>query len=317
MPQEYVCLSVPDLSDPLSVVVTHPKDRIGYDATDSHLFLGYKPVVMALVFPPDGEAIAKAMGSEVVCLSFNFALFEANSTWRNMAADKNSLARLLLEKRKVSRMNNETVIFYEAIDGKHTFIAPGYQAMNNIIEKLRPRKPGNVGLPGSLYDMVRIAYSVPRVISLITIEREGAMNMFPTDLHGAVSDQFYINSLRIGGKANKQVETSRKLTIATLPSAEFKMTYSLGKNHMKDLQPIDSYYGQTTSRRNGVVLPASTNGYRELRQVESFDIGIHRIHTYETEYVERPSHADILGHIHQYYAQWRMDRGLETKMLLR
>jgi hypothetical protein len=65
-------------------------------------------------------------------------------------------------------------------------------------------------------------------------------------------------------------------------------------------------------------LPKAATRCRELQWVDHFDSGIHCVHLYEVmgqgAVCESPS---TLAHIHQYYAQWRIDHGVETQMLLR
>jgi hypothetical protein len=51
--------------------------------------------------------------------------------------------------------------------------------------------------------------------------------------------------------------------------------------------------------------------------MDSFDAGIHRIHVYENVHEEMVSQGKTLSHIHQFYAQWRYDRGIQTTWLLR
>jgi hypothetical protein len=56
-------------------------------------------------------------------------------------------------------------------------------------------------------------------------------------------------------------------------------------------------------------LPASVLQYMELELFTSFDAGIHRIHLYRILHTEKVKDGLTLAHIHQYYAQWRIDHG--------
>ena len=65
-------------------------------------------------------------------------------------------------------------------------------------------------------------------------------------------------------------------------------------------------------------LPKNVIRYQELTRIDSFDHGIHRIHLYEVihrQVIEESK--STLAHIHQYYAQWRFDHGIQTQMFLR
>jgi hypothetical protein len=183
---------------------------------------------------------------------------------------------------------------------------------------MKRHRPGNVSLPGNLHDQVRIAYAVPRIIPLITVGKDKRMNVFPTDLHGPFSDQFYLSSLRKGGKANEQVEHFGKLALSTIEAREFELAYALGKNHMQDLKQIDHFEDfKGVSATFSIPLPDSVLSYRELTRRQSFDFGIHRIHLYENVFHKQVKNGLTLAHVHQYYLQWRMNNGLYTNMLLR
>jgi hypothetical protein len=276
--------------------------------------LGYKPLLIAITFERD----LPAADLENICLSFHPAEFRANGMWREMHIDKNSVATLALKKLSVKKLGETTVIFYTGVSGCHTFIHPLQQHFNRVRESFRKNKKDNVSLPGNLYDMVRIAYAVPRIIPIISVTDGVDINMFPTDLHGKISSEYYISSLRKDGVANHQVEQTGKLVLSDIESRSFKMAYAAGKNHMRPFRPLENFpwLGQR-SQTYQIPLPVSATRYRELKLLESFDVGIHRIHLYTLTHAAQVSPGDTLAHIHQYYAQWREDHGQQTKMLLR
>jgi flavin reductase (DIM6/NTAB) family NADH-FMN oxidoreductase RutF len=144
------------------------------------------------------------------------------------------------------------------------------------------------------------------------------MNMFPTDLHGPCGDNFYISSLRRGGKANDQVEQSRKVAVSFVPVEQNKSVYSFGKNHMQEMQSFSMFTlsSQSSSSFN-IPLPAGTLRYKELEQFSSFDAGIHRIHFYRCVHTAHVQNGRTLSHIHQYYAQWMSDNRIAVNMYFR
>jgi flavin reductase (DIM6/NTAB) family NADH-FMN oxidoreductase RutF len=145
------------------------------------------------------------------------------------------------------------------------------------------------------------------------------MNMFPTDLHGAVGERFYASSLRRGGLANEQVEKYNRVAISEVDVSFFKQTYSLGKNHMQELNEENQFpLRDEKSESFNFPLPKNVIRYQELKRIDSFDHGIHRIHLYEVIHRQVIGEGkSTLAHIHQYYTQWRFDRGIQTQMFLR
>ncbi|MBK5277343.1 MAG: hypothetical protein JJE09_00620, partial [Bacteroidia bacterium] len=174
-------------------------------------------------------------------------------------------------------------------------------------------------LSGNLLDQVRIAYCIPRIISIITVSDGTLINMFPTDLHGAVGEKNYVSSLRKGGLANTQVEKYNKIVISDVDTSFCKQAYALGKNHMHEMTDINAFstYVERSAKLK-LPLPKSVLRYKELSRIDSFDHNIHRIHLYEVIHAQTiESGKSTLAHIHQYYAQWRLDQSFPTQMILR
>ena len=288
-----------------------PNSNFALDVLHSHLFLGYKPLVIAIVLETSEKDFSPVLQSEMIQLAFAYP-------HASQLANNGIVARLSLKKIAVRNLATHTVILYKGSHGSHRFLNRIRQMVNNLRDSIRKQSIGNVSLPGNLHDMVRIAYSVPRVISLITLWDGIQMNMFPTDLHGAVNGRFYISSLRLNGQANAQVEKLRKLCISTVSAALYRSVYLLGKNHMRALRPVECFdCASEKSATFGIPLPMGVIAYHELALCESFDVGIHRLHIYEIVNRQTVTEGSTLSHIHQYYAQWRIDHGLPTKMLLR
>jgi hypothetical protein len=143
------------------------------------------------------------------------------------------------------------------------------------------------------------------------------MNMFPTDLHGYIDETFYASSLRLGGKANDQVNSNKQIVLSDIEASYFKEVYSLGKNHMKDPQPVSAFDTHGDSKNFAIPLPSKSLNYRELLVEHSIDIGIHRIYFYKLIGDVKNGSAHRLTHFHQYTAQWREDHGLQTPSLIR
>ena len=319
VPQEYCCLEREGLQQPLSMSITLKDQSFQRDVTESHLFLGYKPLIIGLTFSENNQDYLLVKEQTQICLSFHQHQFEGNDVWRDFPTDQKSVARLILRKIGEKVLNNQVLLLYEGEYGEHTFLKSWHQFINRQREKMRRSIPGNISLPGNLLDQVRIAYAIPRLISIITVSDGSLLNMFPTDLHGPMGNTGYVGSLRIGGKANDQVEKYKRIVIAEVEVSSYKLTYTLGKNHMVDLrhEELFSLHHQHSKVFN-FPLPAAVMFYRELKQIHALDHGIHRIHFYEVvnhEIVQKSS--STLAHIHQYYAQWRLDSGLITHLLYR
>jgi flavin reductase (DIM6/NTAB) family NADH-FMN oxidoreductase RutF len=307
VPQEYVCLNSHELQYPLSVFLSSKNKKL--NVTSLHLFLGYKPLILALTFKVNDKDYQEVKNQNQITLDFE----------NPKPITPTCLARVELKKIDEKILNEDVILFYEGINGEHYFVSSFHQWINRQREKWYKEIPNNVSLPGNLVDQVRIAYSLPRSISIIAMSDGNLMNMFPTDLHGPIGDKFYAGSLRVGGLANDQVEKYQAIVISEVESSFYKQTYSLGKNHMQNLRRENEFALHTVrSKTFNFPLPAAVISYRELKRINSVDVGIHRIHIYEVLHRQViQNNKTSLTHIHQYYAQWRIDHGLATDMLFR
>jgi flavin reductase (DIM6/NTAB) family NADH-FMN oxidoreductase RutF len=310
IPQQYVCISLEDFPKPLCVYASGTGDNNFVDVTHTHLFIGYRPLIVAIVF---SENLSPLASEDIINLSF---VHDSMPPFFDTKGER--VAKLAVSKIATRTLDAGTIVFYEGVIGTHRFLSRFHQFVNSQRERLRRDTPGNVSLPGNLHDQVRIAYSIPRIIALITVSDNGHLNMFPTDLHGPCGSKFYISSLRHGGKASQQLDSTRKLVLAFMPVEEFRMVYALGKNHMRDMQDLSGF--DTLSEKSTVLqlpVPASALRYKELEVLDSFDRGIHRVYVYRVVGEKHLKEGKTLAHIHQYYAQWRTNRTLQTDMYLR
>jgi len=310
-PQEYLCFAKESFLQPLHVYLVNNKQVIK-DITNHHLFAGYCPVVFA--FPDPGLP-------ESLQLIFSHHLLQPNDIFSKK--DALALLELRLIKKQVTGsqdpVNNSDLLYYEGIRGRHSFLPAYNQLIISLSNELYNKKPGNIFLHNNLYKQVQIAYAVPRIISLITVGDNGLFNLFPSDLNGPAGEQYYVISLRVGGRACEQVEKAGKLLISQIHSDAYKMVYALGKNHMQELKPPENFpFSQLISANFKMPLPEHTLSYRELILRDSFIHGIHKIFLFKSlTGLEIQSQTATLAHIHNVYATWRYKNGVGGNYLLR
>jgi hypothetical protein len=232
---------------------------------------------------------------------------------------KDAIASLSLKMIRKQAAGDIAIFYYEGIKGKHHFLSSFHQYTIGLNNKLYNKKQGNVFLNDNLYKQVQIAYAIPRIISLITVSDGKLYNLFPTDLHGPVGEQYYVSSLRHGGKACRQVETPGRMVISQVDCGIYKTVYALGKNHMQDLKSKEGFpFSESYSAIFQLPLPQPVLYYRELELIESFVHGIHKLFLFKIVSSglinDEPA---TLAHIHNTYATWRYNKGLPGNYLLR
>lgn len=309
-PQEYLCLARESLQHPLHVYLTNA-NRIITDITNRHVFVGYHPLIFA--FPVFTEIELDNFAEiEVV---FSNKLLQENSFY----SLKDSIAKLRLRFARKQEAGTNSIFYYEGIWGEHRFLSSFHQFIIGLNNKLFNRKTGNVFLQNNLYKQVQIAYAIPRTISLVTVGERDLVNLFPSDLHGQVDGQYYIISLRHGGKACSQVEEAGKVLITQVHLNAFKTVYALGKNHMQDLKGKENFpFSKSVSAIFRLQLPEAALYYRELELQETFIHGIHKLMLFKIRSEQLMNDTpSTLAHIHNCYASWRFNNDLEGNYLLR
>ena len=204
-PQEYLCLEDDRMQDQLQLYITS-NDTVVQDVSGFHLFVGYKPLILA--FPE----LTKIDLNETPELQL--VLCKRILAPGAVFSNDEMVARLTLRSIDKKEINGSKIFFFEGTHGIHQFLSPVNQWAIQLNNEWFNRKAGNVFLSSNLYRQVQIAYSIPRRISLITIKQEQLCNLFPTDLHGRLNEDIYIISLRHEGMAAKQVESTKKIVLS-------------------------------------------------------------------------------------------------------
>jgi hypothetical protein len=284
--------------------------QVTRDITHSHLFTGYNPLIISMM-----STDAQQEFPETCKIIFSRQPLPLNEFY----SKKDAIARITLKLIRQQAAGGTKIYHYEGIKGAHRFVASFFQFIIGLYNRLYNKKKGNVFLQGNLYKQVQIAYSLPRTISLITVSNGELYNLFPTDLHGPVNDQYYIDSLRHEGKACQQVVASGKIVISEMHANFFQLVYALGKNHMQELQLAENFpFGALKSAIFQLPVPQLTLVYRELELIDSFTHGIHKILLFKTVSCRKVDKRPVtLAHIHNVYATWRHNKGLGGNYLLR
>jgi hypothetical protein len=308
-PQEYLCLAHESFEQPLHAYLIEDGKPIK-DITKLHCFVGYRPLIFSFL-----SSAIPSTRPVTIKIAFTRHALNLNETFKR----KDAVAMLRLKKIREQETENETILYYEGVQGRHRFIPPFRQFILQLYNWLYQKRPGNVYLPGNLYKQVQIAYSLPRNISMITVRQYKGFNLFPTDLHGPINEDLYIISLRDEGLACEQVISVARILLTQVHTDFYKTAYALGKNHMQEMKPRENYpFSDRASAHLKLPLPESALFYRELELYESFVHGIHRVMLFKILYRQRLQDTpSTLAHVHNVYATWRQNNQLPGNYLLR
>jgi hypothetical protein len=264
-PQEYMCCSPEDLDGKAEWLLDdrHVDPR-------GLLLLGYCPLIMSI---------------------------------RGVATDRPHILRIRISGNEVARMTLQPVLgqeenaLFRGTAPWQSFLPPWKNALDRLRQLLNQRREGNVTQGRAEYDLLRIGYSQPRVISLAVVGDSEAGNIFPTDLNGPDGSDGHLLSLRWTGKACAQVQERRSLILCHMPPGQARTVYGLGARHMKEPGPLAGVHAWEGSFA-GHPLPEGALSARHLEVTDHADAGIHRIFRCRCirEQAFRPGSS--LAHVH-------------------
>lgn len=281
-------------------------DETFFDLTDSHRFIGYYPLIIAISCERDSNSNDLLQNKDIIKTVFG------------ESKDK-IIAQLILKKIDTLEFDEATLFLFEGVKGNHRFLSKFHNLTNSLKYKLTADKKINIYLKGNLYDQVKIAYSIPRKISLVSLGKNNMFNIFPTDINGIIGKQNFVISLRKSGKANKQVKELKKIVFSEMAVDSYKEVYSLGVNHTKDLRAKKEFdLSEKLSQKFSIPLPNNTLRYFELEFISDMRTGVHNLCFFKiVNSAKIDNSKSTLAHIHRDYAEWRISNGIISEFFLR
>ena len=281
-------------------------DEEYFDLTGNHLFIGYYPLLMAITCEKNSSLYKLIQNKNPV----KIVLGESK--------DK-IIAQLILRKIKTMEFNEVEFFLFEGVKGSHRFLSKFHILTNSLKYKLTADKKINIYLKGNLYEQVKIAYSIPRKISLVSLGNNNRFNIFPTDINGRIGKQNFVISLRKNRKANKQVKELKKIVLSEMDVNKYKEVYLLGINHTKELRDKKKFdLSEELSQTFSLPLPKNAIRYFELEFINDTQTGLHNLCFFNiVNSVNIVDSKFTLAHIHRDYAEWRINNGINSEFLLR
>jgi flavin reductase (DIM6/NTAB) family NADH-FMN oxidoreductase RutF len=119
-------------------------------------------------------------------------------------------------------------------------------------------------------------YICPRPVVLVTVEHQGASNMFPMDLIGATDSPWFSMALRSTSPAVGLMQQSRRMALAGVPFRYQSVAYELGKHHrLPSVDLAGLPFPTKPSSTFGLPVMAEALRVREVRVEEFHEVGSH------------------------------------------
>jgi flavin reductase (DIM6/NTAB) family NADH-FMN oxidoreductase RutF len=172
---------------------------------------------------------------------------------------------------------------FETSDGENRCVSVVNLGLYHLAERLRAetrrrKNPYNFQMEQGDLRRNHIFYICPRPVVLVTVEHQGAGNMFPMDLIGPTDSPWYSMALRLTSPAVRLMQESRRMALASVPLVDKDIAYQLGRHHRKT--SIDWACLPFSTRPSPLFgLPVPEKAFRvfEVTVAEFRDVGSHKL----------------------------------------
>jgi len=250
------------------------------------LFLGYKPLVMGVCDVP--ELIQLLPESKHVTFEY----------LNKVSGEK--VASLELRVDKIFPVEDKFLVLLVGISGTQQLETRLERLAFRLNEMLTKKPAGNIDLTTSEYDQLKIAYSIPREIRMVSVHHELGANTFPIDLFGPAGANHLALSLRHAKKSCAQIVEAKLITIRIMLSKYAPFAYFIGRCHSMDWHKA--------------TLPPDQIGKEEFEFTKIIgDYGVHRIIILRRISPMIADSPEKLVHVHRSYANWCKRQGFPLK----
>jgi flavin reductase (DIM6/NTAB) family NADH-FMN oxidoreductase RutF len=121
-----------------------------------------------------------------------------------------------------------------------------------------------------------VFYTCPRPVVLVSVEHEGASNIFPMDLIGPTDSPWFSMALRATSPAVRLMQQSRRMALASVPFSYKAIAYALGKHHRQTSIDWTALPFKTVpSPSFALRVPEAALRVREVHVREFHEVGSH------------------------------------------
>ena len=154
-----------------------------------------------------------------------------------------------------------------------------------------------------------VFYMCPRPVVLVTVEHQGAGNMFPMDLIGPTDSAWFSMALRKTSPAIRLMQESRRIALASVPLQQKAIAYEMGKHHRKaNIDWATLPFRTVPSTLYGLPVLVGALCVRDVRIHEFHEVGSHIlfITTIEREtFPENPLECGRGGQLFHAFSSYR------------
>jgi flavin reductase (DIM6/NTAB) family NADH-FMN oxidoreductase RutF len=145
-------------------------------------------------------------------------------------------------------------------------------------ERRQRRNPHNFRMTHPDIRASHVFYICPRPVVLVSVEHEGAGNLFPMDLIGPTDSAYFSMALRLTSPAVELMRQSRRMALAGVPFSHKDTAYKLGEHHRKAAIDWETLpFPLERSAQFGLPVARDALRVREVQVEECHTVGSHMV----------------------------------------
>jgi flavin reductase (DIM6/NTAB) family NADH-FMN oxidoreductase RutF len=299
---EYLCVANEKYVG--SIKVLAEIDNKTYDFTENHILLGNSPLTILLSKNSELQKSKTKLPSDLNLY------FRTNSG--------KMIAKFKLQRIENCPLNCDSYSLFRILKCDQKLSSSLINIFQHLHYLLIAINESNKFLKRNLYTQTIIAYSIPRILSLIVVNETDRLNIFPCKLHGIAALGEYFISLNNGSKSSKQFKKMVKIVLCYMDSSRCYEVLKLKKNIDREMNDFKNFaLEEERSEIFNLPLPLKTIKYFELERIESFEYGgseVHLMRIINSKILDQDKYT--LAHIHRDILEWRLRRQIPTEFIV-
>ena len=193
------------------------------------------------------------------------------------------LGRLHLKAAGSIPLPGRNFCFFEVAGCENYCVSPLQLRAYDLREQARAkrrqkRNPHNFAMTHPDIRASHVFYICPRPVVLVSVEHEGAGNIFPMDLIGPTDSPFFSMALRLTSPAVQLMRQSRRMALSGVPFSYKDVAYKLGEHHRKASIDWDGLpFPLEKSAEFALRIPREALRVREVQVEECRTVGSHMV----------------------------------------
>jgi len=177
---------------------------------------------------------------------------------------------------------------------------------------LRRRSTSHIRLSTRAAQAMTASFICPRRVVLVSAVWGERSNMFPMNLLGSLSDDYFAFSLDSTRLAAPLVAGAGTVALSGIPVGRAEVAQQLGKNHKKEsIAWSELPFATTPSTALGIPVPYFASRVIELQLETTRNLGSHTLFISRVVRDERRAAGEQFFMVHGIYQSWRLTHGYD------